>query len=132
MLAGAPGWGSRGLLRALRRSQADGVVLAGYLPDALLPDLYALADALVYPSLYEGFGMPVLEARACGTRSVIADLPELIEAGGPTAIVVRPTAEAIAQGVVAAIAAGPVAESGLARRFSWSAAARRMAAIVTR
>jgi glycosyltransferase involved in cell wall biosynthesis len=57
----------------------------GYVPDRDLPALYAGAAAFVFPSRYEGFGIPVLEARACGAVIIATDTPELREAGGPDA-----------------------------------------------
>lgn len=71
----------------------------GYVSDLDLPKLYAGADAFVFPSIYEGFGMPVLEARACGTPIVTTDSPELREAGGPDAVYVTPTLDGIRNGI---------------------------------
>ena len=68
-----------------------------------MPFLYAGADALVFPSLYEGFGMPVLEARACGARVVTTDIPELREAGDEYVIYVQPTLEGVKAGILRAI-----------------------------
>ena len=67
----------------------------GFVDDEALAVLYNGADALVFPSSYEGFGIPVLEPRACGTRVVTTDLPELREAGGDDAIYVPPTSHAL-------------------------------------
>ena len=85
------------------KARAHGLVLAGYVPDELMPFLYAGADALVFPSLYEGFGMPVLEARACGARVVTTDIPELREAGDEYVIYVQPTLEGVKAGILRAI-----------------------------
>jgi glycosyltransferase involved in cell wall biosynthesis len=68
-----------------------------------MPFLYAGADALIFPSLYEGFGMPVLEARACGARVVTTDIPELREAGDEYVIYVQPTLEGIKAGILRAM-----------------------------
>jgi glycosyltransferase involved in cell wall biosynthesis len=68
-----------------------------------LPTLYAGADAFVFPSIYEGFGIPVLEAQACGTRVVTSDIPELREAGGGDAMYIQPTEEGIRTGILAAL-----------------------------
>ena len=137
VLVGGSGWNNKGLMRELRAASEFGVVMPGYLPDDFLPGAYALADALVFPSLYEGFGMPVLEARGCGTQTIISDIPELLEAGGPGAIVVQPTEESLAGGILAAIR--KAAEVGqveqppagvLAQDFSWRQSASRLAALV--
>jgi glycosyltransferase involved in cell wall biosynthesis len=72
-------------------------------PDEELPFLYAGADAFVCPSTYEGFGIPVLEARACGVPVVASDIPELREAGGADAIYIEPTEEGIRTGILSAL-----------------------------
>lgn len=77
----------------------------GYVPDVDLPVLYSGAEIFVLPSLDEGFGMPVLEARACQTKIVTTDAPELREAGGDRAIYVRPDPEGIERGILAALEA---------------------------
>jgi glycosyltransferase involved in cell wall biosynthesis len=103
VLAGPSGWKNKALKQRLGEARAHGLVLAGYVPDALLPILYAGADALVFPSLYEGFGMPVLEARACGTRVVTTDIPELREAGDEYVVYVQPTLDGVKEGILRAI-----------------------------
>jgi glycosyltransferase involved in cell wall biosynthesis len=103
VLAGPVGWKSKGLEKQLADARAQGVVLAGYVPDDLLPALYALSDALVFPSFYEGFGMPVLEARACGTRVVTSDIPELREAGDEHVVYVEPSVDGVKDGILAAM-----------------------------
>jgi glycosyltransferase involved in cell wall biosynthesis len=66
------------------------VHFTGYVDDDLLPALYTGADAFVYPSLYEGFGFPVLEAMACGTAVLTSDVTSLPEVAGEGAILVDP------------------------------------------
>jgi glycosyltransferase involved in cell wall biosynthesis len=77
----------------------------GYLPDEDLPALYSGTEVFILPSLDEGFGIPVLEARACQTKVVASDLPELREAGGNRAIYIKPDAAGIRDGIIAALAA---------------------------
>ncbi len=74
-------------------------MLTGHVSDEWLPALYAGASAVVMPSLYEGFGMPVLEAKCCGARIVTSDIPEIREAGGDGPIYIEPTVEGIKQGL---------------------------------
>jgi glycosyltransferase involved in cell wall biosynthesis len=102
----------------------------GYVPDELLPGLYAGARALAMPSLYEGFGLPCLEAMACGTPVVAADRGALPEVCGDAALLVDPADEpALAAAVLAAATdedlRSRLAAGGLerARRFSWARSA---------
>ena len=67
----------------------DAVHFAGFVADADLPALYSAAEFFAYPSLYEGFGLPVVEALACGTPVLTADNSCLPEAGGPGALYVK-------------------------------------------
>jgi glycosyltransferase involved in cell wall biosynthesis len=124
VLAGPTGWKNRALKQRLGEACAHGLVLAGYVPDELMPVLYAGADALIFPSLYEGFGMPVLEARACGARVVTTDIPELREAGDEYVIYVEPTVEGIKAGIQQAIGL-PKPPPAVGR--TWNEAARILA-----
>jgi glycosyltransferase involved in cell wall biosynthesis len=103
VLAGPTGWKNRALTERLDQARPYGLKLLGYVPDELMPTLYAGADALVFPSLYEGFGMPVLEARSCGARVVTSDLPELREAGDEYVTYVKPTLEGVKAGILEVI-----------------------------
>lgn len=77
---------------AYARALGDAIVLTGYVPDADLPMLYNAADVFCYPSLYEGFGLPVLEAMACGTAVITSNLSSLPEVAGDAARLVNPYA----------------------------------------
>lgn len=83
VVAGAPGWKYEDVTREAARPELAGrVEFRGYVPETELPSLYRNATAFVYASLYEGFGMPVIEAMACGApvlTSRVAALPELAE-----------------------------------------------------
>lgn len=97
VLVGQRGWKNHPLLAQLTAARQIGVTITelGYVPDADLPALYATAVAVVMPSLYEGFGMPILEALHCGATVLASDTPETREAGGQAAIYVAPTAQAL-------------------------------------
>lgn len=74
-------------------SVPDNVYFTGYVDDDVLPDLYSGAEAFIYPSLYEGFGLPVLEAMACGTAIITSNTTSLPEVVGEAGIRVDPTSD---------------------------------------
>lgn len=83
VLTGKRGWGYESLNRiACRLNLNDSLVLTDYVPDEDLPILYSGADATAYPSLYEGFGLPPIEAMACGTPTLVSDAPCMPEIAG--------------------------------------------------
>jgi glycosyltransferase involved in cell wall biosynthesis len=91
-IAGGDGWLYDETFHAVERhGVADMVRFLRYVPEADLPVLYSAADALVMPSLYEGFGLPVLEAMACGTPVVCSDGGSLREVAGEAALMISPT-----------------------------------------
>jgi glycosyltransferase involved in cell wall biosynthesis len=76
VLAGRPGWGATPVHRAISRHHLeDRVRILGHVPDDQLKQLYSRAECLAYPSRYEGFGLPVFEAIACGTPVICSDIP---------------------------------------------------------
>jgi glycosyltransferase involved in cell wall biosynthesis len=107
----------------------------GFVSDQTLAALYRLADVFVFPSLYEGFGLPPLEAMACGAPVVTSNTSSLPEVVGEAAILVDPTdARAIAEGL-AHVLADPLLRADLQRlgiahahTFSWVDAARAVRA----
>jgi len=100
----------------------DDVTFAGRVPDDDLPALYAGADALLLPSLYEGFGFPVLEAMACGTPVVCADSSSLTEVAGDAALLVPATDDEALAAAVERILTEPGLADGLRRRGAVQAA----------
>lgn len=76
--------------RAARSPFADEIRFTGYIPDSQLVALYACAEMLVFPSLYEGFGLPLLEAMAAGTPIACANVSSLPEVGGDAATYFSP------------------------------------------
>jgi glycosyltransferase involved in cell wall biosynthesis len=120
-VAGAEGWGERPDL------EQEGVRWLGYVPDSELPGLYRSAEAFVYPSLFEGFGMPIVDAMACGTTVVSSAHPSLDEASGEVALRAEPnSAKSFAAAIERALSEGAERRArGLAHagRFTWQACA---------
>jgi glycosyltransferase involved in cell wall biosynthesis len=133
-LAGPTLWGfPEHRERIARLGLTKAVRVLGYVPDDDLPALYSGASAFAFPSLYEGFGLPVLEAMACGTPVVCSNASSLPEVAGDAAITVDPTdvsglASALVSVVGDTVLAGRLRERGLARAtaFTWQQAAQTL------
>jgi glycosyltransferase involved in cell wall biosynthesis len=133
VIAGKPDYGVPGVRQRARRSpDGEGVVFTGLLPDADLPYFYAGAACFVYPSLFEGFGLPVIEAMACGTPVVCSNRAALPELVGEAGLLVDPAdvdalAGAMARLVGDAALAAELGERGRARSrgYCWPETARR-------
>jgi len=102
------------------------VIFTGYIPDEDLPYFYNAASLFVYPSLYEGFGLPVLEAMACGCLVVSSDIEIFREITGDAVILVSPKnvngiAEAMADALIYPVKRDKMIQDGLfqAGRYSW-------------
>ncbi len=125
MLApGDPRKNHRNLAAAVERLGMR-LVARDYVPDDELPALYREAAVFAYPSFFEGFGMPILEAMASGTPVVASSHPSLDEASGDAAVRVDPNSpESIADGIERALREqDALVPTGLehARRFTWRA-----------
>ena len=132
VLAGKKGWGSRQveqLIKALHLR--DKVHFAGYFSDDELPIVYNLAQALVYPSTYEGFGFPPMEAMACGTPVIATDVAALAENIGPAGLLIPPLDEQALTDALQTLLNNPalqmrLSQAGIKRaaEFSWERTAR--------
>lgn len=140
VLVGGKGWLYEDIFaRVVALGLTERVRFAGYVADEELPLWYNAATALVFPSLYEGFGMPIVEALACGTPVVAADTSSLPEAGGTAALYFEPGDAEVLAGCLAQVFdddalrertghAGPAQ----AARFSWARAGQETAAVYRR
>ena len=122
-----------------RKGLTGAVKVIGYARPEDLPALYSAAAAVVYPSLYEGFGLPVLEAMACGTPVLASDTSCFPEVAGEAALLVDPLdVRALAAGMTAILADPDLRQrlcrAGLARSaaFSWQRTARETLAVYDR
>jgi len=92
---GDHGWGKSKVLATMRRlGLTNDVIFTGFVPPEDLPFFYNAADLFVFPSLYEGFGIPPLEAMACGTPVVCSNRGSLPEITGEAARMVNPDSPA--------------------------------------
>jgi glycosyltransferase involved in cell wall biosynthesis len=91
VVSGLKGWGYQSIFDRVASSSIEKeVIFAGFVPNEFLPFLYNGASAFVYPSLYEGFGLPVLEAMACGVPVVTSNVSSLPEVAGDAAVLINP------------------------------------------
>jgi glycosyltransferase involved in cell wall biosynthesis len=133
VIVGKKGWLYEGFFRRLRElGLGDRVIFTGYVPDEDLPAIYSAADLFVFPSLYEGFGLPVLEAMACGTPVICSNTSSLPEVAGDAAFLVDPTdvcslAGAMEQALTDEHLRSELMAKGLerARWFTWEKAAAK-------
>jgi glycosyltransferase involved in cell wall biosynthesis len=131
---GRPGGEGAFRVRTIRAVQSldldSSVDLVGYVPDEDLASYYSGALCLVLPSLYEGFGLPVIEAMACGCPVIVSDRGALPEIAGGAAIVAKPNPRNLSEALLAVLCDGALRKSlktaGLRRAadFSWERAAR--------
>lgn len=132
VIAGGDGSGAAAVREYMAAHPNPRVRLVGYVPDGELPALYTGADVLALPSLWEGFGLPLIEAMACGVPVLTSNTSALAEVAGDAALLVEPTdAGDIADGLRAILSDALLRErlitAGLARasQYSWETAAQR-------
>jgi len=132
VIAGGRGWLHQDIF-AEAEKHGDRAHILGFVNEADLPALYRNAALFAFPSLYEGFGFPVLEAMACGVPVVCSDASSLPEVAGDAALLVNPLdtgalSEAMARALEDADLRQEMIARGLARatRFTWERAARQL------
>lgn len=137
VLAGSLGWGYSGLLQKIEATDNRGSIrLPGYVDDADLPTLYSAATVFAYPSQYEGFGLPVLEAMACEAPVITSSVSSLPEVAGDAAVMVDPDdVDALASNLRSLVEDRGLRERlsrhgrERAKRFTWSNAAQKTLAV---
>lgn len=140
VLIGRNGWLSESVYEAAAHSgYRDSIIFTGALSDTDLLELYHQAIGFVYPSLYEGFGLPILEAMACGTPVIASNSSSLPEVAGDAAILVSPSDEKELAEAMIRLEGTPdlgraLRQQGLdqAARFSWEASASQLADVLRR
>ncbi|MDQ1300444.1 MAG: hypothetical protein QG637_362 [Chloroflexota bacterium] len=140
VIVGKRGWLFDDFFARLEQSPVKRAVLfPGFVPDADLPAIYAGAQALAFPSEFEGFGLPVLEAMACGAPVVCSTTSSLPEVAGDAALLVDPAdtdalTAALRRVAADADLAAELARRGVAQaaRFSWERAAAETLAVYRR
>ncbi len=133
IIAGKKGWLYKEILTKIQvLNLAERVQFTGFVPDEDLPVLYNLATVFVFPSFYEGFGLPVLEAMACGAPVLCSNTSSLPEVAGEAAILINPNdvrgwAQAMAQVIKNETLRDDLIQRGFrqAARFTWEATARQ-------
>lgn len=134
VIAGGKGWLTERIHREVAsRGLNDRVRLVGFVDDDDLPGLYRSAEIFLFPSLYEGFGLPVLEAMACGVPVISSSASSLPEVAGDAAIMVSPENRGLWTAAMRRLLADRderdrLRHAGLlqAQKFSWSAAASEL------
>jgi glycosyltransferase involved in cell wall biosynthesis len=130
---GGKGWGDREIEAVLEAGESAGLVRRlGYVPTGDLPALYSGASLFFMPSRYEGFGMPILEARKCGCPVVCSDVEAMREAGGAGALYHPPTREGIRWALEQVYVHGktPETDRGAGADWSWESGAARLRALL--
>ncbi len=137
VLVGWEAWGEKRWLEAARSKGLEKrIFIVGYVDDETLARLYSGATALVYPSLYEGFGLPILEAMACGCPVICSNVSSMPEVAGDAARLIDPfdaedLAAAIDEVIDSSAYRAHLFQKGLRRAaaFSWTRTARKTLAV---
>ncbi len=123
-------WNNKEEMQLIQKNQR--IKLLGFIPDEDLPVLYNLAHIYIYPSLYEGFGLPLLEAQACGCPVIASNASSLPEIANNSALLINPDDENSIKDAIAKLAKNKELRESLikkgfanAKAFSWDKTARQ-------
>lgn len=136
VLAGKPGYGYEKIeekIKSLKPEVAKQIIIPGFVKQEDMPDLMSGATAFIYPSLYEGFGIPALDAMAAGTPVITANTSSLPEVVGDSAILVAPKDENEIKNAMRELATNPEKRKSLIKKglnqiqkFSWENSAQKL------
>jgi glycosyltransferase involved in cell wall biosynthesis len=137
VIAGGQGWKFNADEALKNITRKEDIHFIGYVPDEDMPALYSAADLFAFPTLYEGFGIPVIEAQRCGTPVLTSNISALPDTGGEGAVYADPyDAEDIAEGISRVLADETLRTSLIekghenAKRFLWEASALKLNEII--
>lgn len=138
VIAGKNGWKSESIFKKVEElGLKDDVIFLGYVTEDELAKLYNLAIIFAYPSLYEGFGIPPLEAMKCGCPVITSDVSSLPEVVGNSAILVNPHSVEDLKNALHKLLSNPSLQEDLKnkgleqyKKFSWKTSARKLLAII--
>ncbi|MBI5698835.1 glycosyltransferase family 4 protein [Candidatus Saganbacteria bacterium] len=127
VICGQKGWGYDSLQRWLvDQPTRNGIIFLDYVEEADLPAVYNMAALFVYPSYYEGFGLPILEAMACGVPTITSSVSSIPEVAGEAAILIDPNNIGVLSDKIKSVleneqVAGNLKDKGLAqaKKYSW-------------
>ncbi|OGY29500.1 MAG: hypothetical protein A3F35_00385 [Candidatus Woykebacteria bacterium RIFCSPHIGHO2_12_FULL_45_10] len=135
VLTGGKGWKDESILKTIAelKNIGENITQTGYAPDEDLPAIYSGASLFVYPSFYEGFGIPLLEAMACGVPVICSDNSSLPEVVGDAAILIKAeSAQAITKAISKVLSDSKLAKSlrqkgfAQAKKFTWEKSATKL------
>ncbi len=132
VIVGKKGWYYKEIFDVVKEVNLEkDVIFPGYIPDCDLPIIYNAAEVFVFPSLYEGFGLPPLEALACGTPTIVSNISSLPEVVGDAAVLVSPYKKEEIKNAIQEVLFSPSLVQKLrkagpiqATQFSWTKTAR--------
>jgi len=140
LVVGQKGWKNNTVLQEIKNSSVkDKITFAGYVADEFLPFIYSGADLFIFPSLYEGFGLPCLEAMACGVPVIASKVSSIPEVVGDAALLVDPNNHQEIADKIIQVLERPELRRDLVNRgkkqssdFTWEKTAREMLSIFNR